>query len=162
MPFEGVCCVRDLVRISSVWLVAWVLVVPLVHVHPEADHRHGLPGHVHGGTFHTVLSPELPCASRPPTSEKARQVLSAAPTGALIPFGTGDHLGAHPAIGFSFLAGKTSPLIGHQAQSVFPETCAELPRLARAASPSEAIIDSPLLLLSWNAHSRAPPSLLRT
>ena len=35
--------------------------VPLFHVHPEADHRHGDVGHVHGGTIHTVFSPDLEC-----------------------------------------------------------------------------------------------------
>ena len=38
-----------------------MLLVPLVHVHPEADHRHGEAGHVHGGTVHTVWSPDLDC-----------------------------------------------------------------------------------------------------
>lgn len=35
--------------------------VPLVHVHPEADHHHGQPGHIHGGTVHTVFSKDLNC-----------------------------------------------------------------------------------------------------
>lgn len=43
------------------WAALWMLAAPLVHIHPEADHRHGDPGHVHGGTFHTVFSPDLSC-----------------------------------------------------------------------------------------------------
>ena len=43
------------------WTSLWMLAVPLVHVHPEADHRHGQPGHVHGGTVHTVFSKDLNC-----------------------------------------------------------------------------------------------------
>ena len=43
------------------WVVVWMLIVPLFHVHPEADHRHGETGHVHGGTVHTVWSPDLDC-----------------------------------------------------------------------------------------------------
>ena len=35
--------------------------VPLFHVHPEADHRHGEAGHIHGGTAHTVWSQDLDC-----------------------------------------------------------------------------------------------------
>ena len=50
------------VRALLGWMTMWMLALPLVHVHPEADHRHGLPGHVHGGTYHTVLSPQPPCA----------------------------------------------------------------------------------------------------
>ena len=43
------------------WTASWMLLVPLIHVHPEADHRHGEAGHVHGGTVHTVWSPDLDC-----------------------------------------------------------------------------------------------------
>lgn len=38
-----------------------MLAAPLVHIHPEADHHHGEIGHVHGGTVHTVFSPDLSC-----------------------------------------------------------------------------------------------------
>lgn len=37
------------------WLIIWVLTLPLVHSHPGADHAHGMSGHVHGGTYHSVL-----------------------------------------------------------------------------------------------------------
>lgn len=43
------------------WLAVWLLVVPLFHVHPEADHRHGQAGQVLGGVVHTVWSPDLDC-----------------------------------------------------------------------------------------------------
>ena len=46
-----------------VWTCAWMLAVPLFHVHPDTDHRHGQAGHVHGGTVHTVLSRDLDCES---------------------------------------------------------------------------------------------------
>ncbi len=45
-----------------IWLIIWVVTLPLVHIHPEADHAHGMPGHVHGGTYHTVLSGTPICA----------------------------------------------------------------------------------------------------
>ena len=44
-----------------VWVSLWMLAAPLVHIHPEADHHHGDPSHVHGGTVHTVFSPDLNC-----------------------------------------------------------------------------------------------------
>lgn len=47
--------------VPVLWLILWMLVVPLFHVHPEADHRHGDASHVHGGTIHTVFSPDLEC-----------------------------------------------------------------------------------------------------
>ena len=37
------------------WLVIWVITLPLVHIHPDADHAHGMSGHIHGGTYHTIL-----------------------------------------------------------------------------------------------------------
>jgi len=37
------------------WLVIWVVSLPLVHIHPEADHAHGMSGHVHGGAYHSIL-----------------------------------------------------------------------------------------------------------
>lgn len=40
----------------KIWLILWIVGLPLVHIHPEIDHAHGMPGHVHGGTFHSVLS----------------------------------------------------------------------------------------------------------
>jgi hypothetical protein len=43
------------------WASVWMLLVPLFHVHPEADHRHGEAGHIHGGTIHTVWSQDLEC-----------------------------------------------------------------------------------------------------
>jgi hypothetical protein len=48
--------------VLKTWLILWVIGLPLVHIHPEADHAHGMPGHVHGGTFHTVLSSTPTCA----------------------------------------------------------------------------------------------------
>ena len=38
-----------------IWLVIWVITLPLVHIHPEADHAHAKSGHVHGGTYHSIL-----------------------------------------------------------------------------------------------------------
>ncbi len=50
------------VRVAAlIWTSVWMLAVPLFHVHPEADHRHGEVGHIHGGTVHTVFSQDLSC-----------------------------------------------------------------------------------------------------
>jgi hypothetical protein len=43
------------------WTILWVLAAPLIHIHPDADHRHGAVDHWHGGTVHTVFSPDLNC-----------------------------------------------------------------------------------------------------
>ena len=42
-------------RLLRVWLILWVVTLPLVHIHPDADHAHGMPGHVHGGTYHSIF-----------------------------------------------------------------------------------------------------------
>ncbi len=47
--------------LTVLWMVLWVTIFPLVHVHPEADHAHGAATHHHGGLVHSVLSEDLPC-----------------------------------------------------------------------------------------------------
>lgn len=42
--------------ILRVWLISWVVTLPLFHIHPEDGHSHGIPGHAHGGAYHTVLA----------------------------------------------------------------------------------------------------------
>lgn len=46
-----------------IWSSLWMLAAPLFHVHPEADHRYGEEGHLHGGTVHMAWSPDLDCES---------------------------------------------------------------------------------------------------
>ncbi len=41
--------------VLRLWLIVWVVTLPLVHIHPEVDHAHGMSGHVHGGTYHSIL-----------------------------------------------------------------------------------------------------------
>ena len=41
--------------VLRLWLVIWVITLPLFHIHPEVDHAHGMSGHVHGGTYHSIL-----------------------------------------------------------------------------------------------------------
>lgn len=56
------------------WMICWLTVFPLIHVHPEADHAHGQTHHHHGGLVHSVFSQDLPCEfgtnSKPSFSEK--------------------------------------------------------------------------------------------
>ncbi|MGV7227260.1 MAG: hypothetical protein ACQ9IQ_01250 [Nitrospirales bacterium] len=42
-------------KLLRLWLVIWVITLPLIHIHPEVDHAHGMSGHVHGGTYHSIL-----------------------------------------------------------------------------------------------------------
>ena len=38
------------------WLVVWMLLVPLIHIHPEIAHSHGAHEHIHGSQYHSVFS----------------------------------------------------------------------------------------------------------
>ena len=42
------------------WLTAWLIAIPLIHVHPETAHSHDSFDHVHKGTTHTVFSTDCP------------------------------------------------------------------------------------------------------
>lgn len=42
-----------------VWVILWVLSVPLFHVHPEFAERSGHDGALRSGTVHTVFSADL-------------------------------------------------------------------------------------------------------
>lgn len=45
--------------IIRVWVMLWVLSVPLFHVHPESAEHSGHDGAIHSGTVHTVFSADL-------------------------------------------------------------------------------------------------------
>ena len=90
-------CFRVLVLL---WASLWMLMVPLFHVHPEADHRHGDARHIHGGMFHTVFSQDLECEYTddihdPTCPEAAHQHLQ------LQARGHSGHVFNHPEIAFS-------------------------------------------------------------
>lgn len=52
---------RMIVALFLPWMVCWLTIFPLIHIHPEADHAHGHTHHHHGGLIHSVLSQDLPC-----------------------------------------------------------------------------------------------------
>lgn len=45
--------------IIRVWVMLWVLSIPLFHVHPESAEHSGHDGAIHSGTVHTVFSGDL-------------------------------------------------------------------------------------------------------
>ncbi len=92
------------------WLAVWVLVVPLIHIHPEIDHAHGAQGHVHSGQYHSVLSEDLSCefhrhshSSPSPSSGNAVESVKSVHL-----FG---HVFNHPEIGFSLNKSGDDPLV---------------------------------------------------
>ena len=140
------------------WVALWMLAVPLVHVHPEADHRHGNSGHVHGGTIHTVLSPDLEC-------EYAARVHDETCRGAahhhLQVSGHSGHAFTHPEIEFSLLGEPNDRSVGKPGLTVagFPEVGSEPAQRAASTASSHPVISLTVLFLSTGLPLRAPPFL---
>jgi hypothetical protein len=143
-------------RLLLLWLSLWMLVVPLVHVHPDADHRHGTSDHLHGGTVHTVFSKDLTCEfsgddQSPPTSQEAHTPfqLTAHPVHWL------EHLEVDVVLGSSTepQSGKGTPLdvAAHFAQPIERPTH----QFSRHVEPAPRSI---VLFLAATHPSRAPPA----
>ncbi|MBI3355625.1 MAG: hypothetical protein HY038_02410 [Nitrospirae bacterium] len=136
------------------WLSVWMLAIPLFHVHPEADHHHGVAGHVHGGTVHTVLSGDLDCEFG--SHEKATP-----PAVALSEhFPHAGH--EHPELGFSLLNDsndrKSFKPLGTQAPFA---AIAVMPVLQGCDSVIQDLTSDPsATLFVHDRPSRAPPFLL--
>ncbi|TAL09430.1 MAG: hypothetical protein EPO02_10130 [Nitrospirae bacterium] len=134
--------------ISLVWLSAWVLAVPLVHVHPEADHQHGQASHIHGGITHSVFSADLPCEYHAGSPGGASHIAS--------PLA---HEFDHPEIGFSLLTSSPDRSAGKPAffSSLSEATVTvpvELSSIFLGADPADSDVSVvPLTCLS----PRAPP-----
>lgn len=139
------------------WLTAWMLAVPLVHVHPEADHHHGESDHVHGGVTHTVISSDLPCeygsASEGPVASPVDH------HGYLPVVGQSTHVFDHPEVAFSLLTSSPDrnsgkPALAQVASFVAGDGCVHRASVF-AAEPSVEPLAS--VILSANLSSRAPP-----
>lgn len=135
-----------------------MLVVPLFHVHPDADHHHGQTGHVHGGTVHTVFSRDLDCEFSGDHKPGASQSTESARVPSL---GTSPHVGDHPEFGFWFLTDSTDrkaskPLLGHVQVVQAPAVPASNPN---GLAQQDAGVSAAAAVLLHELPSRAPPSL---
>jgi hypothetical protein len=137
------------------WVSVWMLVAPLVHIHPEADHRHGDPGHVHGGTVHTVFSKNLPCEFSVYDHASVAGDESRCPLHliALLPHGA-EHLEIDLVLASSAMpqVGKGTAL-DTAAHSFHAHTPAR-PHAAWQPQPSPSLTN---LFLTTSLSSRAPP-----
>ena len=144
------------------WLVLWVITLPLIHIHPEADHAHGMPGHVHGGAFHTVLSPTPICAY-----EDHQHHHGSFSTGET--FGTPDssshlpHGLEHSAYSFSVLNSSIDPILeGSASYSTCDAVIAcetETPRLSFVSVIDISPPSRSFSVLTNTLSSRGPPIL---
>jgi hypothetical protein len=152
---------KSLWRIAlPAWLTVWMLAIPLVHVHPEADHRHGAPDHIHGGTVHTVLSSDLACefaahdyASVSGSQGQRLLHLIAQPLHAL-------HGLEHPEINL-VLASSTQSQAGKAAVAdlVVGSNESGLSRSPRARTLTHSFTAPTFLILASGLSSRAPPTI---
>ena len=139
------------------WLTVWMLAVPLVHVHPEADHHHGQPGHTHGGITHTVISSDLPCEYG-----HGSEGIDASPAdadGHSSIVGQSAHAFDHPEMGFSLLTSSPDrnsgkPDLAQVAPLAVENDCVHRPSVCTAEPSVEPLVS---VLLSANLSSRAPP-----
>jgi hypothetical protein len=136
------------------WLTAWMLVVPLVHVHPEVDHRHGDVGHTHGGVAHTVFSPDLSCEYA--IHHDDASLGDAATSFEVIDPST--HALNHPEFGFDLALSGDHPL-GKPApiDTVSSAWQNEPEALTSSSVPLMPLASPPCLFLSASFSPRAPP-----
>ncbi len=142
------------------WAVLWMLVVPLIHIHPETDRHHGEAGHVHGGTVHTVFSRDLDGEFDIHHDPKAgsrhsipSQVTFSAHPGHALEF---------PELGFSFLSDSTDrklpkPFFLH---GLLTQSTAIDVVVPTASIGADIVLLSPQTVLTYHVSSRAPPSPL--
>jgi len=140
------------------WVSLWMLIMPWVHVHPEVEHSHGNPGHVHRAVMHTVFSSPLEC-------EYPSEV------GDLCPSGTHQHVQfnghhghsfTHPEIEFALAASSATPTISKifLSPSTLIEDVHSPAPIAISEHASYGEVAPTLLFLATAVPLRAPPALL--
>lgn len=141
------------------WIMIWMLAVPLFHVHPEADQHHGEAGHIHGGTVHTVFSPDLDGEFSSP--RHAAAAAEARPTTQTTLSPHPFHASDYAELGFSFVSDSTDrslpkPLVTAMFLIEPPAHLAVRWSRSIRVAPTGS---QPLALFTRDIPSRAPPSL---
>jgi hypothetical protein len=141
------------------WVSLWMLIMPWVHVHPEVEHSHGNPGHVHRAVTHTLFSPPLECESQAQLHDDT------CPTGTHQHIQFNGHHGhsiTHPEIQFALAASSATPTVSKIFLSPSPligEVHSPAPiAITEQASPGD--VAPTLLFLATALPLRAPPTLL--
>lgn len=156
LMFSKIC--RPRVAVMG-WAILWLLIVPLIHVHPETDHHHGNADHAQGVTVHTVFSPDLEGEYEAHTHDSSNSAGGVRQSLGLT--GHSPHTFSHPEIAFSLL----SPSIDRPV--VKPGVVvADIPDIERtpgrriaSVSSSLSVISPTILFLSTGLPLRAPPFL---
>lgn len=138
------------------WGIVWMLAVPLIHIHPEADPHHGEIGHIHGGTVHTVFSPDLDGEF---ADHRAASGFGRSSAHAMAVADHSPHAEDYTELGFSFLSDSTDrKLPKPQFAPAVVMTSGTLPILAPSAPVARTAACPPLLRPpAHTVPSRAPP-----
>jgi hypothetical protein len=141
------------------WVSLWMLIMPWVHVHPEVEHSHGNPGHVHRAVTHTLFSPPLECESHAHLHDDT----CPAGTHQHIQFnGHHGHSFTHPEIQFALVASSATPTISKillSPSSLIEDLHSPAPiAISEQAFPGD--VAPTLLFLATALPLRAPPALL--
>jgi hypothetical protein len=141
------------------WVSLWMLMVPWFHVHPEVEHTHGTPGHVHRAVTHTLFSPPLECESHAQLHDDT--YLSGTHQHFRF-YGHHGHSFAHPEIGFALAASSATPPISKifLSPSVLIEDLPSPAPIAISEHSSHRKVAPTLLFLATALPLRAPPALL--
>jgi len=144
-----------------VWIIAWLLAVPLVHMHPETEQHHGEVGHIHGGTFHSVFSGDLDGEFAPHEHGiDLHPAAGSAPPPAAEIFPVWEE---HPELAFSLLSDSTDrKLLKPFPIYILSEVTPVVPVLERRDQPEQdgaAALSSTLLLREIPGRAPPPPLL---
>jgi hypothetical protein len=136
------------------WLILWMLVIPLFHVHPDADQRDGKQV----GAFHTIFTPALDGEYRHPAHAHDAPMIQ--PLG--FPFlNAYAGLLGHPELGFSFLSSTPDHPLAEQAMVSIglAENNLNLLLTRSCVSHSQDVSPAPIMVLFADSlPDRAPPA----
>lgn len=140
------------------WIMIWMLAVPLFHVHPEADQHHGEAGHIHGGTVHTVFSPDLDGEFTSPRNTAATAEIR--PTNQVAVFSHRSHASDYAELGFSFVSDSTDRSLPKPVVTAMflVEPPAHLVLTAKHSVNVDQPRSQSVALFTRDIPSRAPPS----
>ena len=142
--------------LSALWLILWMLVIPLFHVHPDADQRDGKQV----GAFHTIFTPALDGEYGHPAHAHDAPMIQ--PLG--FPFlNAFSGLLGHPEIGFLFFASSPDRPLAEQVMVNVNVVLAEF-NANLLTSPCRFIRQdispvSIMALLATSLPDRAPPAV---
>jgi hypothetical protein len=143
------------------WTVAWLFVVPWIHIHPAANHHHGAAQqHIHDGIVHSVFSPDLDeesdghhlATDRIEHDDLIHRAISNHPS----------QVFEHAEFGFSFLHDSTDRNL---VKPLFTHVFIVEPAALRALTPKPEVaqifsLSLALTVRTRDIPSRAPPFLL--